>query len=91
MNFDQTRLVSSILDRGGARNFPTGGLELPTGGAKMTEKWSFRATFCKISSDETSKFPPTGGGGLDASDRGAVAPSSPPLALPLILELKILQ
>ena len=50
-------------------------------GAKMTEKLSFRATFCKISSDETSKFPPTGG--LDASDKGAVAPSSPPLAPPL--------
>ena len=31
------------------------------GGAKMTEKWCFRALFCQISSDEILKFPPTGG------------------------------
>ena len=50
-------------------------------GAKMTEKCSFRTSFCQISSDKNSKFRPTGG--LDASDREAVAPSSPPLVPPL--------
>ena len=50
--------------RGGARNLPTEGLELPTGGAKMIEKGCFRALYCQISSDENQNF----------LRRGAVAP-----------------
>ena len=54
--------------RGGARNFPTEGLEPPTRGAKMAKKCSFCTSFWKISSDKSLKFPPSGGGGgLDAS------------------------
>ena len=53
--------------RGGARNLPTEGLELPTGGrAKRTEKCSFRMSFYQIFSDENPKFRPTEG--LDAFD-----------------------
>ena len=55
--------ILELKFRGGTRNFPTEGLELPTGGwgAKMNEKWSFRTIFCQISSDEKLKFPPTVG------------------------------
>ena len=52
-------------------------------GAKMTEKWCFRALFCQISSDENPEFPPTDGGAR-CLRRGAVAPPSPPLAPPLV-------
>ena len=64
-----------MAHRGDARNFPTEGLELPTGGgAKMNEKWCFPAIFCQISPDENPEFPLTGGGGLDASDGGGCSP-----------------
>ena len=43
-------------------------------GAKMTEKWCFRALFCQISSDENPKFPPTGGGGGWMPPTGGCSP-----------------
>ena len=54
--------------RGGARNLPTEGLDLPTGGAEMALKCGFRTSFCQISSEKKPKIPPIGG--LDAPNRG---------------------
>ena len=56
-------------NRGGARNFPTEGLELPTGGAKKTEKWCFRGYFAKFAPTRTKI---SSDGGLGASDGGGV-------------------
>ena len=61
--------------RGGSRNFPTEGLELPTGGLK----WLKMVFPCAILPNFFRREPKiSSDGGLDASDGGAVAP----LALP---------
>ena len=41
----------------------------------------FSYVICQICSDNNLKFPPMGG--LGASDGGAIAPASPPMAPPL--------
>ena len=57
--------TSNVKTRGDARNFPTEnrGAGPSDKGAEMTEKWRFRVLFCRILTDESPKFPPTGGGG----------------------------
>ena len=62
--------------------FKGGTRDLPTGGAELAKKCSFRTSFYQIFSNTNPKFPPAGG--LGVSDRGAVVPSSLPLALPLV-------
>ena len=47
--------------QGWCQKFSNRGAGASNKGAKMTEKWCFRALFCQISSDENRKFPPTGG------------------------------
>ena len=62
--------VFYLLIRGGAWNFPTGGLTLPTRGLKCGFQGIVNRIVNRI---------------LACSDRGAIAPSSPPLAPPLLL------
>ena len=57
-----------VNGRGVTRNFPTEGLELPTGGLKWLKNGVFVRYFAKFPSDEKPKFPPAGG--LHASDGG---------------------
>ena len=62
-------------NRGGARNFATEGLELPTEGLKKLKNGVSMRYFAKVPATRTKI---SSDGGLDASDGGAVAP----LALP---------
>ena len=63
--------------RGGARNFPTGGLTLPT----RRLKYDFQGIVNAKNLRQNSLSPSDGG--LACSDRGAIATSSPPLEPPL--------
>ena len=63
--------------RGGARNFPTGGLNLPTRGLK----YGFQGTINAKNLRKIAFHLPTGASMLR---RGAIAPS-PPLAPPLVV------
>ena len=64
--------------RGGARNFPTGGLTLPT----MGLKYGFQGVV-NAKNFRQNSFPLSDGGSA-CSDRGAIAPSSPILVPPLM-------
>ena len=78
---EKTRCIvmKSVLGlRGGARNFPTEGLELPTGGLKWL-KMVFPCAILPNFLRREPKISSDGGGG-----GGAVAPPSPPLAPPLL-------
>ena len=70
---------SDILGRGGARNFPTGGLTLPTRGLKYGFQGIVNAKNFLQNSFSPSDV------GASMFRQGAIAPSSPPLAPPLIL------
>ena len=55
--------------RGGARNLPTEGLELPTGGLKWL-KMQFSYVILKNLLRQEPNISSDGGGGLDVSDGG---------------------
>ena len=63
--------------RGSARNFPTERLELPIRGLKWLKYAVFVHHFAKLPPARTKI---SSDRGLDASDKGAVTPSGPPLA-----------
>ena len=70
-------MFTLYVARGGDRNFPTRRLTLPT----RRLKYGFQGIVSAKNLRQTSSSPSDGG--LACSDKGAIAPSSPPLAPPL--------
>ena len=70
--------VLFLLSRGGARNFPTGGLNLPTRGLK----YGFQGILNAKSLRQVVFHLPTG---ATMFRQGDIEPSSPPLAPPVLL------
>ena len=69
-----------LQDRGGARNFPTGGLTLPTRGLN----YGFQG-IVNAKNIRQNGFSPSDRG-ASMFRQGAIAPSSPPLVPPLLRE-----
>ena len=76
MKVEQHLLYQWEENRGGARNFPTGGLNLPTRGLK----YGFQGIVIPKYLQQIFFHLPTG---ASMFRQGAISPSSPPLAPPL--------